>query len=371
MDEPSRRSASADRADGLDGVGLSRCANPTIGRRRWNAYFACGFAGYLAGVALATALAFRLDLDTTLRTLVVLVPPLTMLVAIKLSQRVFGVERIVFYQQTIAVVAATVAAVALAGGPAARAFDLTTLGMGLGLAFGRVGCFRVACCHGRRARRGVRYRAIHAAAGFPARWVGLPLVPLQLIDAAASLTATIAGVATLCAGAPAGTAACTFMVGYGLARFALEFGRGDAARPLVAGISEAQWTAAATAGLAAALHPAWWTIGGAAALAAASVGLFAVDRWDLAPSLTLATAHHVDDLAAAIDRGQATTRAGVRVTVARLPDGRTDVVVTRPGRRIDARALTRAAAQLGHPWIACEVVPGQTAGLFHLLLTER
>ncbi len=39
------------------------------------------------------------------------------------------------------------------------------------------------------------------------------------------------------------------------------------------------------------------------------------------------------------------------------------LVVTRPGRRIDARAVTRAAAQLGHPWASCEVVPGKTAGL--------
>ncbi len=369
MDEGSRRSAPADRAGGPGDVGLSRCVHPTVGRRRWNAYFVCGFAGYLAGVALVTALAFRLELDVTVRAMLVLIPPLTMLVAIKLSQLVFGDERIVFYQQTIAVVATTVAAVALADGPAARAFDLATLGMGVGLALGRIGCFRVACCYGRRARRGVRYRSIHAAAGFPARWVGLPLVPLQLIDAAASLAATVGGVATLCSGAPAGTAACVYTVGYGLSRFALEFERGDPARPVVAGVSEAQWTAVATAGLAAALHPAWWTIGAAAALAVACGGLVAVDRWDLAPALTLGTAHHVAELAAAIDRRGATTSAGVRVTVARLPDGRTDVVMTRPGRRIDARALTRVAAQLGHPWASCEVVPGKTAGLFHLLLS--
>jgi hypothetical protein len=39
-----------------------------------------GFAGYLAGVALVTALAFRLELDVTVRAMLVLVPPLTMLV---------------------------------------------------------------------------------------------------------------------------------------------------------------------------------------------------------------------------------------------------------------------------------------------------
>lgn len=372
MGEASQRLASADRAIDRDHVGLSRCARPTIGPWRWNAYFVCGFAGYLVGVALVTALAIELGLDTTARALIVLVPPVTMLVAIKLSQLAFGRERIVFYQQTIAVVAATVAAVALAGGPAARGFDLATLGMGAGLTLGRVGCFRVACCHGRRARRGVRYRPVHAAAGFPARWVGLPLVPLQLVDAGVALAATLAGVALLRAGAPAGAAACLYIVAYGLARFALEFARGDAARPAAGGASEAQWTAVATAALAAALYPAWWTVGAAALLALALTVLLALHRWDLAPRLTLASAHHVDELAAAIDRGQpTTTRAGVHVTVDRMPDGRTDVVVTRPGRRLDARALTRAAAQLGHPWARHEIVPGQTAGLFHLLLTPE
>ena len=80
MDEGPRRSAPADRAGGPGDVGLSRCVHPTVGRRRWNAYFVCGFAGYLAGVALVTALAFRLELDVTVRAMLVLIPPLTMLV---------------------------------------------------------------------------------------------------------------------------------------------------------------------------------------------------------------------------------------------------------------------------------------------------
>ena len=59
---------------------------------------------------------------------------------------------------------------------------------------------------------------------------------------------------------PAGTAFTSFAASYGALRFALEFARGDAARPYKLGFSEAQWTslavlAAVTAGEAAGLLP--------------------------------------------------------------------------------------------------------------------
>ncbi|MEZ4403252.1 MAG: prolipoprotein diacylglyceryl transferase [Kofleriaceae bacterium] len=352
-------------------LALDRCAEPTVGPRRWGAYFACGFTGYLAGVVLATTLGLALGLGLVPRLLIVLVPPVALLLAIKASQLVYGRETIVFYEQTIVVVAATVAAVAIAGGPARRALDLATLGMGVGLAFGRVGCFRVACCHGRVARRGVRYRDVHAHAGFPARWVGVPLVPLQLLDGAAALVATAVGVTLVVRGAAAGVAACAFMVSYGPARFVLEFGRGDPARPTGWGATEAQWTATATAAIATALHPAWWTAAPAALLAVATAVVVDLRRRDRAPALWLAGAHHVDEVAAAISAGRATTtREGVRLSVATLPDGRVDVVLTRPDRPLPEAAIARLAAQLGRPWAGYQIVAGRTPGLYHLVLTR-
>jgi hypothetical protein len=54
--------------------------------------------------------------------------------------------------------------------------------------------------------------------------------------------------------------------------------------------------------------------------------------------------------------------------MAPLPDGRLDVVVTRPDRRLDAAALERLAGQLGRPWTGHQIVAGRTPGLFHLVL---
>ena len=82
-----------------------------------------------------------------------------------------------------------------------RVSDLVVLLVLAFLAFGRVGCFRVACCHGRPARFGVRYTHAHARLGFPMRWVGRPLVPVQLFEAAASAVLAAVGVVLLVHGA--------------------------------------------------------------------------------------------------------------------------------------------------------------------------
>ena len=174
-------------------LALDRCARPTVGPRRWGAYLVCGLIGYFAGTFLTAGLAGAVGLSTTGRLIVALVPPLSLLVAIKLTQIVFGRERIVYYEKAITAVVAAAVAAHIAGTPVAITIDLVTLGVGTFLAFGRIGCFRVACCHGRRTRRGVRYRDEHAYAGFPARWVGCPIAPLQLVDGALSGALVVAG----------------------------------------------------------------------------------------------------------------------------------------------------------------------------------
>jgi prolipoprotein diacylglyceryltransferase len=135
-------------------------------------------------------------------------------------------ETIVFYRTAIAAWLLAVMA-----GRTARISDLVVVLTLAFLAFGRVGCFRVACCHGRPARFGVRYTHAHARLGFPRRWVGRPLVPVQLFEAVASAVLAVAGVVLLVRGAAPGTATKILIVGYALVRFPLELLRGDGARP--------------------------------------------------------------------------------------------------------------------------------------------
>lgn len=354
-------------------LALDRCAGPTVGSRRVGAYFVCGFAGYLAGLVLTALLGARAELAPAARLIVAVVPAASLLLAVQLSKLVFGVERIVFYEKAVLAVGASALAAWLAALPVAEVVDLVTLGVGTFLAFGRIGCFRVACCHGRRARHGVAYRAEHADAGFPLRWVGLRVAPVQLYDAALSALMVGAGVWLLLRGAAAGTAACAYVAGYGLGRTALELVRGDSDRPIAGGVTEAQWSALLTSATAAALRPEPCSLAAAAVIAATVLVLAIARRLGAFDRLWLAGAWHVDELAALVSQlaagaPAATTREGLCVSGAALPDGRFDVVVSRPGRSLALPTLRALAEQLGRPWTGVEVIAGSVPGVFHIVL---
>jgi len=202
-------------------------------------------------------------------------------------------------------------------------------------------------------------------------------MPLQLADSA--LSATMVGLATWrwLGGAPPGAAACVYTAGYGAGRYLLELWRGDAARPLLGGASEAQWTALASTAGAAAWHPAWWTIGAATATAAATLTLVvgrragAFDRlWLTGPWHVTEIADHIGHLS--LSPGSAvTTSEGLRLSAARLPDGRLDVIVSRQQRPPGVETMTAMAAQLGRPWQRWSVTAGRTPGLVHVILDDR
>jgi hypothetical protein len=304
-------------------------------------------------------------------------PAATLLVAIRATQWIFGHERIVFYEQAVVTIATTAVLGLAVGGPVRTLIDLATLGVGTFLALGRIGCFRVACCYGRRARRGVAYREAHAAAGFPSRWVGVRLVPVQLADSLLSATMVAVGTWRWVDGVAPGIAACTFVAGYGVGRYLLELWRGDAARPLLAGVSEAQWTALLTTAGAAAWFPTWWTMSAAAVTAAGTAILVVARRcglldrlWLTGPWHATEVARHIGHLALAPGT-HVTTSEGLRLSAGRLPDGRLDVIASRLTRPPSLATIAAMAAQLGRPWRSWTVAAGRTAGLVHLILDDR
>jgi hypothetical protein len=353
---------------------LDRCAQPTVGSRRWNSYFVCGVAGYLAGVALVGALALHLGLDVVSRLTLVLAPPSAFLVAVLVTKALTGEERIVFFEKAVVAVGASSLVAWVTNRPVGATIDLTVIGVATFLAFGRVGCFRVACCHGRRCGVGVAYGDEHARAGFPARWVGHRVFPVQLVESAVSGALAIGATAAVYADAPPGVAAAIVTCGYGPCRFALELLRGDDARPYAAGVSEAQWTAAATTAIAAACVPRLWTVGAAAATVLGALVLLVARRAGLWPRLWLAAPRHVAEVAALVASfsdgatGPTVTSEGLRLSAARLPDGRLDVIVSDPGRDIAPRSVQVLVEQLGHPWARAEILAARTPGLVHAIL---
>jgi hypothetical protein len=326
---------------------------------------------------LVTWLGMTIGLGVVPRLVLAVTPVTTLLLAIKATQLLFGQERIVYYEQELLTIAATALVAAAVGAPVVTMVDLATLGVGAFLACGRFGCFRVACCYGRRARIGVAYRHEHARAGFPSRWVGLRLFPIQLVDAAVAAAMVSVGVWLWLDGAEPGVAACTYTAGYGVARFALELARGDAARPIAGGVTEAQWIALGTTAAAAIWHPLWWTIGAASVVSIGAATLLAARRLGWFERIWLSSPWHVAEVSSYLAgvatgaTGVTVTREGLRLSAARLPDGRLDVVVSRSERPPRVRAIEAMAAQLGNPWVTATVVPGRTSGLFHLILDDR
>jgi prolipoprotein diacylglyceryltransferase len=225
-----------------------RCPHVHVGDRALPAFRLLGATGFVAGVAVAGALAPHRGLSVGTVLAMALAAAVGFLVLAMGTKVVTGGESITFYHHAVLALAASALAAALTGAPVVAHLDLAALGLGTFVAFGRLGCLVVGCCHGRPWSRGVCYGPEHAAEGFPAYLVGVRLFPLAAVEAGGVALAVAAFAAVWLAGGAPGSVVTGLAVTYAFGRFALEFARGDADRRYAGGFSEAQWSSlAATA----------------------------------------------------------------------------------------------------------------------------
>lgn len=104
-------------------------------------------------------------------------------------------------------------------------------------AFGRLGCFCAGCCYGIVAQPpwGVYFRADSVALH------GVPLLPIQLYEAAFNLLLFAFLSFYARKSRPAGHILGLYFIAYAVARFVLEFFRYDAIRGFLWGVSTSQW----------------------------------------------------------------------------------------------------------------------------------
>lgn len=321
-----------------------------------------GFTGYAVASLLAAVLFGEWQLPLIDRLVAAFAPPLAFLVVLMVVRTIVGRERIVFYQAAISGIALVAAGATLTGGHVARLIDIATIGIGAFLVFGRLGCFSVACCHGRPARFGVVYGPAHVRVGLSELFAGRPLWPSQLVESAASLALVV--IALRFGWDAPGVPAVIYIVGYALLRFALELVRGDGERPYQLGASEAQWTATATAIAVAMWRPGPATLGVAFALVAALVTIVACRR-----RRELVLSPHVHELGrlrvTAGERGELLeTLLGVTISCYPLPDDRLDWVLSASHPSWSVETARRLAADL---WPGAEVVLGRTPGVIHVI----
>jgi prolipoprotein diacylglyceryltransferase len=207
-----------------------------------SAFHFFGILGYILGTLLGVIISSQLNLQPKIVLLMAAVGAATFFLLVYISKWVAGEEIIVYYHHEISILLFCTLTLYLLKQPILPYIDIAILGIGIFLAFGRIGCYSVGCCHGRPHKHGVQYGQKHVEAGFTWFYKDVPLLPVQLIESVYVFCTVVAGVVLLLNHVAPGTVLLVYTVIYGAMRFAIEFFRGDPDRPLWVGLSEAQWT---------------------------------------------------------------------------------------------------------------------------------
>jgi hypothetical protein len=290
-----------------------------------------------------------------------LAPPLSLIALIgAMSWSRKGI-RIVSYEKAAAALGCAALGLVLLRQPVMPVLDIAMLGVGTFLALGRVGCLCASCCHGRRAAWGIRYSWAHAAGGYPARWVGVRVFPVQILDSLATATAVAVGTVVQLGPHAVGTPLVAWLCVYGVLRFPLEFIRGDDARPYLLGASEAQWTSAVTTAGAALYRPSPGTMGVAFLL---GLGLLALvfarvsgrwAGWRFGRRIWLFSAAHLAEVDRTLERliadgAAVVTREGVAMSLGSRSDGAFDLKVSLERSSLSLGEVSALGRQLGREW---------------------
>jgi hypothetical protein len=369
---------------------LSHLARGTsyLQRRGIAAFQLCGCAGLLFAIALTASLVLSQGLSPKILAAIIGTAVSTFIFVALLTKIIVGDERLVYYHHEIAVMGSISLLLWALHQPILPYLDLTLLGVGTFLAFGRIGCLMVGCCHGRPHAWGVCYSAEHALAGFDRHFVGVRLFPVQVIESLSVSVIVAIGSGLILRGSPPGTALVWFVGAYGVVRFSLEFLRGDL-RPYRWGFSEAQWvslvlmTGISLAGSFGLLP--WYPLHAASTLGLilAMVGLALRRRLEHGRQYLLFDSNHISEIAALLTTSQVdddkvwlgTTSQGMKISssiTTRPHETIRHYALSFPDHSLSTTTAQRLAALVcqleGHQG-SCEMIQGKQ-GVFHLLLHQ-
>ena len=358
-----------------------------------------GAAGFAAGVVAGLAVAPSRGVGAGTVAAMFVLAVLTYLSLAALAMVVAGEPVLVFYHHAVGVAVVLAAASAWLGWPVLSHLDVYAVSLMAFLAVARLGCLTVGCCHGaphdpRTPLGAVVYGDAHADDGFPRHLVGVPLFPLQAVEATGAALLAIGSVAVAAvADPPPGDLIGFVVVGYALLRYRLEGLRGDPGRAELRRLTEARITSvtlavAVTAGAAAGLLPwhSYYPLAAVVLVAAAGHRAVATpEPWDLD---ALLHPDHVAEMAGllALADDQTTgeriavaeTRAGLRLSTTTLASddesAQRTVVTLSSGRdeplpELAAFALCRLLTTMRQPEGGASLHAGGS-GVFHVVLVD-
>jgi hypothetical protein len=207
-----------------------------LGARRVPVFRSAGIAGFHAALLVALVAGFRAGVNPVAVLGLGATAGLSFFAWALLRRSITGRESLVLLEHVWVAGAAVAAFCAGAGVDVLAGLDVLACALTVFLAAGRVGCLAVGCCPGVPAPVGVTYPP---AAGLPPRLTGVPLLPVQLIEAVALILIGVVSLA-LAGSARPGAAAVWFLLAYAVVRFGLEALRGDD-RGAVGGLSVPRW----------------------------------------------------------------------------------------------------------------------------------
>ncbi len=229
-----------------------------------------------------------------------------------------GYEQIVYYHHEIGVLCFAAVVLWIMDAPFESFLDIVLVCVGCVISCLRVGCLLAGCCHGRPARHGVLYSKAHTKHGIPSCYEGVPLFPVQIIEAVLASCITGYGVYLILNASP-GYTLLWYTEAYGATRFCLEFLRGDTDRPYWMGFSEAQWTSWVLTGFAGAssvagVLPSGW-YGTASFCFITVVAILTAMNRKFSPERTYALYHpcHIVEVAAVLDAAVDREQEDVRI----------------------------------------------------------
>jgi len=365
--------------------------------RACSSFQVCGLAGLSLGTLLGVVLAVYLGLSLWVLAAILVAAIGTFLTLAMITKIILGREILVYYHHEVAILGTTTLLLWLLRQPVLAYLDVTILGVGTLLIFGRAGCFLVGCCHGLPHHWGVCYGKAHAEAGFTRYLAGVRLFPIQLVESAWVLGSVAGGVYLIRNGSVPGEAMAWYVITYGVGRFCFEFLRGDPDRRYRLGFTEGQWTslalmlAVAGSELKGALSLHSWHVAAAAGVAATMIAIAVSRRYRPTVRHRLLHPHHIREVAGLLERLALPAQAplfangerSVEIAVGRTTAGiqLSAGTIERDGDRLDhytfsagdgrleqrdARALADLILELKHQSGLGDLVPGQR-GIFHLL----
>jgi prolipoprotein diacylglyceryltransferase len=342
-------------------------------------YLAIAVAGIAIGFAILAGLALWIRMSTALVVVLLVAALATFIGAGLVRKAITGKDRHVLLEDVLLVLGVGGLVSWLLGSPILITLDLLAPALGGFLAVARLGCFRAGCCHGRPSRFGAR-------SPLEGPLFGVRLFPLQLVEALWIAAVTTVGLALALGQAGSGASVTWWLLGYGAGRFVLELARGDAGRPMLGPLSEAQWLfvlllvgriafEVSTVGWAPAMLVAFGS-----ALAVVVLGWMTRSRWLALPAASL-TAGEVAEWQRLLEPLETQARARGRAAGAhrgielRLTVDRADeplevhaYVLGQAGGDLDSRAAFAVAGIIAQRWPTFRLLRAGFAapGEFHL-----